>query len=221
MTGVRRIVFTVHGWPFEEERNLLWRVFAFLGSWATALLSHVVIVISEKDLRIGKRLPFCSRKMRLVHNGIDFAISFASGERIRSQFPKGVHITGTVGELTRNKNQRVLVDQALADPTLYIAIVGEGEERTRLEQKITEYRLSQRVKLFGFIPAQEAMRGFDTFIFPSLKEGLPYVLLEAKAAGLPIIANRVGGVPDVLDAQDMQEFSLDHMVQKTTTIYTN
>ena len=100
-----------------------------------------------------------------------------------------------------------------------MAIVGEGELRAALESKIREYRLEDRVKLFGFMPASEALRGFDVFALPSLKEGLPYVLLEAKQAGLPIEANRVGGIPEILDARDMGEFSLERMVQKTVQLY--
>lgn len=216
---VPHIVFTVHGWPFEEKRNYLWRAMAFIGSWETALLSHSVIVISKKDLRIGKYLPLCSKKMHLIYNGIDFGMPFGSGEQIRKAFPAGTHITGTVGELTRNKNHVSLLEQAKNDPQLHIAIVGEGEERSRLERTIREFGLEERVKLFGFLPASEVMRGFDTFTLPSLKEGLPYVLLEAKAAGLPIVANRVGGVNDVIDAQDMSVFSLDQMVEKTCQLY--
>jgi glycosyltransferase involved in cell wall biosynthesis len=74
------------------------------------------------------------------------------------------------------------------------------------------------VKLFGFIPAAEVLRGFDTFALPSLKEGLPYVLIEAKAAGLPIEANRVGGVGEILD-HDLEEFSLPRMVKETVAVY--
>jgi glycosyltransferase involved in cell wall biosynthesis len=112
-----------------------------------------------------------------------------------------------------------LIEEAKNKPEMYIAIVGEGEDRTMLEEKIKKYNLGERVKLFGFIPATEALKGFDTFALPSIKEGLPYVLLEAKAAGLPIVANRVGGVGEILDAKDMQEFSLERMVEKTAAIY--
>ena len=219
LTGVPRIIFTAHGWPFAEKRNFLWRAIAWLGSWKTALFSHAVIVITRSELAVGKNLPFCSTKMHLIHNGVELNPVLGSGEIIRTAFPPGARITGTVGELTHNKNQISLIEQARNDPSLYVAIVGDGEERSRLEAKIQEYDLENRVKLFGFMPASEALRGFDVFALPSLKEGLPYVLLEAKAAGLPIIANRVGGVGEILDAKDMSQFSLEQMIQKTATLY--
>ena len=219
LLGVRNIIFTAHGWPFAEKRSLLWRLFALLGSWATAILSHSVIVVSKNDLRIGKKMPFCDSKMHLIYNGIDINLSLGSGERIRSAFPRGVSITGTVGELTKNKNQISLIERAKDNPDLYVAIVGEGEDRSKLEAKIREYGLEDRVKLFGFIPASEVLRGFDVFALPSLKEGLPYVLLEAKAAGLPIVASRVGGVGEILDAKDMSEFALSRMVAQTVALY--
>ena len=75
------------------------------------------------------------------------------------------------------------------------------------------------MKLFGFMPTSDVIKGFDIFALPSLKEGLPYVLLEAKVAGLHIIASRVGGVGEILDAKDMGEFSLSQMLKKTIMIY--
>ena len=71
----------------------------------------------------------------------------------------------------------------------------------------------------GFQLASTVLKGFDIFALPSIKEGLPYVLLEAKAAGLPIEANRVGGVGEILDAKDLNDFSLEQMVQKTVALY--
>jgi glycosyltransferase involved in cell wall biosynthesis len=218
LLGVPTIIFTVHGWPFEEKRSAAWRLLAFLGSWATAFLAHRVIVISEYDLKIAKKIGF-KNTAELIHNGIDFAMAFGPADMVRQSFPSGVTITGTIGELTRNKNQISLIEQAKNEPSLYVALVGEGEDRLYLTSKIAEYGLEERVKIMGFHYASEVLRGFDVFAFPSLKEGLPYVLLEAKAAGLPIVANRVGGVPDVLDAPDMSDFTLARMLQKTTALY--
>ena len=219
IAGVPKIIFSVHGWPFKEPRNLFWRGIVFTASWLTALLSHRVICVSDYDLRTAQRMPLISGKAVRVYNGINLHALFGSGDMVRNTFPAGVHITGTIGELNKNKNQIALVEQAKNDPDMYVAIVGEGELRTYLDAKIKEYDLSRRVRLFGFIPSNEALKGFDRFSLPSLKEGLPYALLEAKAAGLLIVANRVGGVGEILDANDLREFSLENMVDKTIALY--
>lgn len=219
LSSVPRIVFTVHGWPFREQRSAFSKALIWLISWVTALLSHTIICVSEYDLAQAKRMPLISKKAIRIYNGIYLDETFGSGDVIRSSFPAGVHIIGSIGELNKNKNHLSLIERAHNDTSLYVAIVGDGELRSMLEQKIREYGLSDRVKLFGFLPARDVLKGFDTFALPSLKEGLPYVLLEAKLAGLPIEANRVGGVGEILDAIDMSEFSLERMVQQTLAQY--
>lgn len=219
MASVPRIVFTAHGWPFwEKSRNPAWRLFALLGSWATAFLVHKVVVISDYDMCVAKRMPFVGHKVVRIYNGIG-PMQFGSGEKIRAAFPPGMNITGTIGELNKNKNHIALIEEAKNKPDMYVAIVGEGELREALEALIRTYGLESRVKLLGFIPADEALKGFDIFALPSLKEGLPYVLLEARAAGLPIVANRVGGVGEILDAKDMSKFTLEKMVSETSALY--
>ncbi len=219
VAGVPTIIFTAHGWPFAEKRSWLWKSLAYIGSWTTATLTTNIICVSQNDLHLAAYIPFASHKAVRIHNGIDQHMHFGTGEVIRSAFPVGVHITGTIGELNKNKNQIVLIEEAKNNPVMYVAIVGEGELRGFLESKIKEYGLEGRVKLFGFLPASEVLKGFDTFALPSLKEGLPYVLLEARAAGLPIVANRVGGIGEILDAKDMHEFTLREMAQKTIALY--
>ena len=218
LTGIPKIIFTAHGWPFGEKRNILAKLVLWKISWLTALLSHRVICVSNYDLISARHMPFISGKATLIYNGIKPMV-FGSGEVIRNAFPAGVKIAGTIGELTKNKNQIALIEQARNNPGTYVAIVGEGEDRSMLQQKIREYDLESRVRLFGFLPAADVLKGFDTFSLPSVKEGLPYVLLEAKQAGLPIEANRVGGVGEVLDAKDVTRFSLAQMIEKTFALY--
>ncbi|HEX9609021.1 MAG TPA: glycosyltransferase [Candidatus Paceibacterota bacterium] len=218
--GVSTVIFTVHGWPFRERhRNFLWRLFALFGSWLTALFSTSIICVSESDLRTARTLPFVGHKAVRIYNGIDLHMHFGSGEKIRSAFPADVTISGSIGELNENKNHVALIKQARSDPNMYVAIVGEGELHHALEREIEKYHLEKRVRLFGFMPAAEVLKGFDRFVLPSLKEGLPYVLLEARLAGLPITANRVGGIGEILDAKDLSEFSLEQMLERTYALY--
>jgi glycosyltransferase involved in cell wall biosynthesis len=219
LASVPRIIFTAHGWPFWEQRNVFARALIYFFSWLTALLSHQVIVVSNYDLRIARLMPGVGHKTIRIYNGINLPMSFGSGDNIRRQFPSHARITGTIGELTRNKNQEALIDQAAAEQDMFVAIIGEGEDRPHLEWEIQAHGLEHRVKLFGFMPAVEVLRGFDTFALPSIKEGLPYVLIEAKAAGLPIVANPVGGVSEIVQAKDLAEFSLQRMLQNTEALY--
>jgi glycosyltransferase involved in cell wall biosynthesis len=216
LSGVPKIIFTVHGWPFGEQRNFLVRIMMRLASHVTGVLSHVIICICDYDMRQVRFMPGV-RAVR-IYNGVEANAPLGDGSVIRKAFPPQVHITGTVGELTKNKNQIALLEDAKRDTNLFVAIVGEGEDRAMLERKIKEYGLQDRVKLFGFLPAADVLKGFDTFALPSLKEGLPYVLLEAKAAGLPIEANPVGGIPEIMNGK-IEDFTLDRMVKETAALY--
>lgn len=218
IAGVKKIIYTAHGWAFMEQRPLPARILIWIISWITALAAHTVIAVSNSERTLTRQMPFCAKKAVRIYNGIDLNMHFGSGDMIRNAFPTGVKITGTVGELTKNKNQISLIEQAKNTPDIYVAIVGEGELRKNLEAKIAEYDLADRVKLFGFQKAADVMKGFDTFALPSIKEGLSYVILEARAAGLPVVANRVGGIPEAMDVP-LQEFSKERMVEQTFALY--
>jgi glycosyltransferase involved in cell wall biosynthesis len=218
LAGVKKIIFTVHGLPWDENRNPVAKMAIYIATQLTFFLSHTVITISKDNYTRARKCLFFRHKIYLIYNGVG-PMDLGSGKIIRDAFPPGTYITGTIGELTKNKNQQALIEEAKNDTTMYVGIVGEGEERARLEAKIKEYGLSDRVKLFGFMPASTVLCGFDRFALPSIKEGLPYVLLEARAAGLTIEANRVGGVGEILDAKDISEFSLEQMVEKTIKLY--
>ncbi len=218
IAGVDKIIFTAHGWPFWEERSLLSKITIRFFSWLTAMLAHKVIVVSNYDLKTAKRMPFVSGKVSRIYNGVDLDMEFGSGAIIRSAFGVGKKITGTIGELNRNKNHIALIEEARMDPGMHVAIVGEGELKDFLEKKIKEYKLEERVKLFGYLPREEVLKGFDIFALPSLKEGLPYAILEAKLAGLEIRANKVGGVEEALNG-DIRDFSMEKMLEETFSLY--
>ncbi len=218
MARIKKIIFTDHGWAFMEKRFFPIRLILWLISWVTVLLVDTVIAVSEYELTLTKRMPFTGNKTVRIYNGLDLNMQFGSGDIIRRAFPAGVKITGIVGELTKNKNQIALVEQARKDPHMHLAIVGEGEDRAMLETKIREYKLETRVKMFGFQPAHEVLKGFDVFALSSIKESLGFVILEARIAGLPIIANRVGGVSEAMDLP-LEEFSKEKMVEQTLALY--
>jgi glycosyltransferase involved in cell wall biosynthesis len=215
---IQKVIFTDHGWVFMEKRPFPMRIILWAISWITALLADTIIAVSDYELGLTRRMPFAGKKAVRIYNGLDLSMKFGSGEIIRRAFPPGAKITGIVGELTKNKNQISLIERAKNDPAMHLAIVGDGADRSMLESKIRDYKLEDRVKMFGFQPAHEVLKGFDVFALSSMKESLGFVILEARIAGLPIVANRVGGVSEALD-QPLEEFSVENMTERTLALY--
>ena len=195
--GVPKIIFTAHGWPFWEKRSAPARTAIWIASWLTALLSHKIIVISTYDLKVARQMPFVSGKVVRIYNGIH-PIDFLPREPGESD----VRVL-TNGELIDNKNLFVGIDAVLLarerGAKIKYSIMSDGELREQLKQYIKEKQAEGCVEMLGFV-AQGARhyKNFDIFFLPSKKEGLPYVLLEAGMAGLPVIASNVGGIPEII-----------------------
>jgi sugar transferase (PEP-CTERM/EpsH1 system associated) len=151
-------------------------------------------------------------KIRLVPNGVDTdrytpAQSVAAGE------PRPVCI-GTVGRIDRIKHQAGLLDafglllQRFPAPQhdLRLAIVGDGPLLAALRERVANEPWGERVWLPGArADVADVMRRFDVFALPSLSEATPVTILEAMATGLPVVATRVGGIPQlVLEGQTGQ-----------------
>ena len=225
---VPKIIFTVHGWPFEENRNLLWRMFVHVASWFTALLSHAVIVVSKADESAGKRMWLVGRKIEYIPPGIEpielLPQTKARGEivpaDVSARHQRDIWVA-SIAELHHNKNLFTAIDAiALYNethlPRIFYCIIGGGELRVKLDEYLTRRRIREYVLLLGFVPeAARFLKAFDVLFLPSRKEGFPYVLLEAGAAGVAVVASNVGGIPDVIsgetgttkDADDPQGFA--------------
>lgn len=197
-TSKLKTIFTVHGWPFKEPRSQIQKIGIFLLSWLTAFFSDKVITICKNDFETAQKMPFISKKTKLIHNGV-------APFTVEKRTNKEITII-TIAELTKNKGliyalraiEMLSGDSSI--PKFRYIIIGEGEERAALEKFISEKNIGDIVKLAGFVPnARAQLSNADIFLLPSLKEGLPYVLLEAGFAGVPVIASSVGGVSDIID----------------------
>lgn len=260
IAGIRTIVFTVHGWPFKEGRSPFVRILIYIASWLTAILSDQIIVISSIDLRLARKMWFIRKKVYFIPLGIEpFSIQ-TPDDGYRTMFGQlePAKIGGptlrlaSIGELTANKGFRYAIEamsllRERAIDAVYV-IAGDGEERDALLARAEKCGIGDRVFFPGFIPqAARNLSGFDLFILPSVKEGTPYVLLEAVRAGIHIVATNVvddefaAAVPSMklVKARDPQAladaiaslshspraksdqrlFSLSEMVQKTTALY--
>ena len=205
-----KIIYTVHGWTFREERPYAQNALIRILSWLTIAFSDATITVSEKDFVDSPNL-FLKRHVVIIKNGIG-KIEFKNREFLRrgifkmSGLPqkKNRVCLGTIAELHKNKGLSYAIE-AMADTVnetsnIVLFILSEGEEGKNLEKKIKDLGLGEKVFLPGFVEnAAQYLPAFDIFILPSIKEGLPYTILEAGAAGLPVIATSVGGIPEIID----------------------
>lgn len=210
--GVKKIVYTAHGWPFREDRGVLTRMILWFFSWMTSLLAHTVILVSHADGRDAERMPFMKEKGVVIHNGIDPSIDFENRDTARREIetragrpiPRNIPWVWTNSELTKNKGYRyalpAIKETIAAGLRLSYIITSSGEERGHLENMAKNLGIFDSVFFCGFVPdAKRYARAFDVFLLPSVKEGLPYALLEAGLAGVPVVASRVGGIPEIIE----------------------
>lgn len=216
------IIFTAHGWPFNEDRNFMARGIIYFFSWLTAIFANRVINITKTDYQQSLKFPLLtSGKFIHIPNGLEFNDQhFLPPTKARKllRLRQEQFVIGTIAELTKNKGLPYLIDainqikfkvKSLkhapyrtegSGAGFKVIIIGEGEERSKLENQVKSLGLEKTIFLPGFlVNAAQYLKGFTIFLFPSVKEGLPYALMEAMAAGLPIIASQTGGIPDLIE----------------------
>lgn len=185
----------------QRAKGHLW-----LDRWTQSLVNFHVCVseaVAEFSASRGK-LP--REKLLVIRNGVEFE-RFAQAEPAAlAEFgiPPGSQVVMSVGRLDPQKGLRTLI--AAAQPlcaryaTLHLLIVGEGAQRSELERELTHRQLTERVHLAGWrgdVP--RLLRAAHLFVLPSLWEGLPNAVLEAMAAGLPVICSRVEGASELIE----------------------
>jgi glycosyltransferase involved in cell wall biosynthesis len=110
-----------------------------------------------------------------------------------------------VGRLTPAKGQRVLVDAASrlasAGQAFRLVIVGAGPDEAQLRDAVHSYGLDDRVEFTGALNQQQVLDWYaraDAFVLPSFAEGIPVVLMEAMACGIPCVTTRITGIPELI-----------------------
>ena len=157
-----------------------------------------------RQMLIGDGVP--PARTVTVHEGIDIErVDAAEPANLHGEFwlPHHAPIVGNVAALVGHKGQKHLIEAArLVLPQLPDArfiIAGEGELRPALERQIKDHHLEKHVLLAGFRPdVLSVHKAFDIFVMSSVTEGLGTSLLDAMAAGKPIVATRTGGIPEVV-----------------------
>jgi sugar transferase (PEP-CTERM/EpsH1 system associated) len=212
LAGVRRVVHAEHGRDVADPDGTN-RRYRTMRRWLQPFIARYVAVSADLENWLRERVGIASRKVACIPNGIDIErYAGAAGSRelrplLGAFAPPGTFVVVNVGRLDPVKGQagliaafKLLCDSSPATAArLRLVIVGEGACRNSLEAHIARLGLHDQVCLLGDrkdVPA--ILAECDVFALSSVAEGIPLTLLEAMAAGLPIVATRVGGVGEVV-----------------------
>jgi len=193
--NTRHSALSSTGAPYQE------RYFRLVQPWT----HHVVFDCEYVRRELQPRLNYPAAKYSVIINGIPlepFAARTASpGSQLLANTPTRIRF-GTIGRLVPAKGHSVLIDAfsqiAGRLPEAELHIFGYGALESELREQIRRLGIPARITLEGrTTDSAGALASLDIFVLSSLTEGLPLVILEAMAMGLPVVATRVGGVPEV------------------------
>lgn len=213
ISGVPVIVHGLHGSTFKafDSGLLNWLLFFFerlTGGFTDAYIS-VSKVLSEKYIErgIGKKENY-----HTVYSGMKLSKFYHARDKINYKekyeelgINAGEFLIGNVARLETRKGHKFLIDafknvvEERKDCPLKLLIIGEGNKRKNLESYVRELNLESKVVFSGYREdVEELMAMMDLFVLTSLREGLPRVLVQAAAVGMPSIAFNVDGVPEIV-----------------------
>ena len=180
--------------------------------WALGRAQRVIAVSAALRDRI-EALGVPSERIVVVRNGVDGS-RFAVRDRAQARAELGLAADRPqvcfVGNFTAEKGVDVLIEamgllRQQGDSNVALALIGSGGMEDRLRARVRELGLEEQVRFAGRRPHAEIpgwLTASDVFCLPSRREGCPNVVLEALASGRPVVAARVGGVPELLDARN-------------------
>lgn len=205
LARVPTIIFTVHGWAWNEERPFIQKILIAIAYVATILLCHTVLAVSRSAAQQARFMPIRKRNLIVIHNGVRESnlLTREDARKILLPESKRSFWIGTIAELHPIKGLPTLIEAyehfAPDFASSELVIIGEGQQRSELERQIRIEGVSGTTHLLGHVrDASRYLLAFDVFVLASKSEGLPYALLEAGTAGVPVVATDVGGIPEIV-----------------------
>ncbi|WP_084268350.1 glycosyltransferase [Allorhizobium undicola] len=200
------VIYTPHAFrtmdPTLGQRGRL--LFGTVEQGLGRFASDRIICVSGDEYDHALSLGISPEKLRIVVNGVacppmDNRTALRAGLGLRADDI----LFGFVGRLVPQKAPERLIEAfslvSQAMPQAHLMMIGRGELEPKLRAMIAEKGLSHRVFLQNDIAGHDAIQAFDALVAPSRYEAMSYVMLEAAAAGLPLILTQVGGASTVLD----------------------
>jgi glycosyltransferase involved in cell wall biosynthesis len=197
IVGVQVCVFTAHGWTFKSTSGLTSRLYRTLDRLVRPLAT-AIICVSDAERRIGLAAGTCTEERTVViPNAVP--LPALTGRRGRSRSSPLRLIS--VGRIANQKDFATLVSAVALLPrgSVELQILGDGPLRSSIEAQITGLQLDTVVEMAGSVndvPARLAAA--DAFVLSSHYEGMPIAVLEAMAAGLPVVATDLDGIREVV-----------------------
>ena len=199
----RQVIFTEHG-RFYPDRSSWKRRFI---NPLLARLTARVTAISEATRQALVDYEFIpARRIEVIYNGIAALPDepeAAAQARAQYGIPANAVVLGTIARFDPIKNHpmmlRAFAAALAAHPQAQLLLVGDGEERPRLEALIQALGIEGSVTLTGYVPRPAALlAAMDIFLLPSFSEGTSMTLLEAMSLGKPCVVTKVGGNPEIV-----------------------
>ncbi len=205
LAGTPVVLAQIHG--LRRARNLRRKITNLMVFRKARRILAVADAVKQDVLSSNWGVP--REKLAVLENSVDyerFARSTISRSQARQMLgvpPDGV-IFGTIGRLAPTKGFSYLLDAFCRVkrevPSSQLVFLGDGPSRSELEQRAAATPFREAVHFLGHRPnIEQLLRGMDVFVLSSVAEGMPRVILEAMAAGVPCVCTSVGGIPEMLD----------------------
>ncbi len=199
------VIAVSRGWTGESRKV---RIYERIDRLVLRWMDRVVCVSAGQAGKV-RQAGVADSRILVIRNAVDakrFTTSAAEGRRrVQNLFPSPPkYVVGAAGRLSSEKGFSILIEAARqvinGQPSVGFVLFGEGRLRAELNRQIAEAGLSDRFILAGFHRDLDSLLpGLDVLIQSSFTEGLPNILLEALAAGVPGVATAVGGTPELLE----------------------
>jgi glycosyltransferase involved in cell wall biosynthesis len=195
LAGVPVRVYTVHGWAFLAHRGVAAAAYRLVERTLRPLTT-VTVCVSENERQAGLAARACAERSTIViRNGVSPLVLDTA--RARSDRTRLV----MVGRLQAPKDPITLVRALALLParSFEAVLIGDGPERAAVEDEIGRLGVGGAVRVLGErSDVPELLAAAEIFVLSTRSEGLPLSVLEAMAAGLPVIASNVGGIPELV-----------------------
>lgn len=198
-----KVLYMAHGFHFYKGSPIINWILFYTIEWLASFLTDLLVTINLEDYNRAKNLH--AKNVEYIHGiGIDTErLSKNNKTDIRKELGLNSDdfLVLSVGELNKNKNQRVIIE-ALAktnDENIHYLLCGKGDERNNLENLANQLGVSERVHFLGYRKdVVDICTSVDVFAMPSLREGLGLAALEAMYCGLPVIGSNNRGLKDII-----------------------